>query len=280
MRIQNTAGWFYFDVVVSVAFDSNFEHPVLFYVGTPSLEFYQDFHSKSLHSQTSMQKERRIYAIRHGQSEFNVLYESLPSDKERYHPKMKTIDCDITQLGISQSRIAGEELPKLLGPRPLDCMVISPLRRALQTADNVLQAMPQTNKPIVEISQLCTEVMLDACDIGSTPTELAREFPRWDFSHLDQFWWHGGLDPEETWKCMQQNQIQEKEVQVERRMELLREYLRSLDHGIIVVVCHSDVIWWLTSQIKEDGDRYGTHAKNGEITDITEFVLSSSDDGK
>ena len=87
-----------------------------------------------------MSQGRRIYAIRHGQSEFNVLYESPPSDEERYHPRMKKIDCDITPLGVEQSLAAGKELTKLLGPSPLDCMVISPLRRALQTAQNVLQA--------------------------------------------------------------------------------------------------------------------------------------------
>ena len=56
-------------------------------------------------------------------------------------------------------------------------------------------------------------------------------------------------------------------------MEQLKEYLRRLNHQTVAVVCHSDVIWWLTSEVKSDGNRYGTHPKNGEIVDITEFVL-------
>ena len=142
-----------------------------------------------------MPQGRRIYAIRHGQSVFNVLYESPPSDEERYHQRMKKIDCDITPLGVDQSLNAGKELTELLDPRPLDCMVISPLRRALQTAQHVLRAYREENPPTLKISKLCSEVLLDACDIGSTPIQLAQEFPEWDFSHLEQFWWHAAWTP-------------------------------------------------------------------------------------
>lgn len=45
------------------------------------------------------------------------------------------------------------------------------------------------------------------------------------------------------------------------------------DGEIVVVVCHSDVIWWLTSEVKGDNERFGVWTKNAEILDITEFIL-------
>jgi broad specificity phosphatase PhoE len=219
---------------------------------------------------------RRIYAIRHGQSEFNVLYELLPSEEERYHSKMKVIDCDVTALGKEQSLQAGKRLAQQLATSTvtgkIDYMMISPLRRALQTATHVLESFTEET-PVVEISELCSEVLLDACDIGTEPKDLVKEFPQWDFTKLDQFWWHGGLDPETTWELMQKKQIQETEEEVDRRMARLKSHLRNLNAEIIVIVCHSDVIWYLTSELKEDGKRDGTYPENGEIVDITHNIL-------
>jgi broad specificity phosphatase PhoE len=219
---------------------------------------------------------KRVYAIRHGQSEFNVLYDLLPSEEERYHSKMKVIDCDVTALGKQQSLEAGkrlaEQLATITTTGRIDYMMISPLRRALQTAAYVLESFTE-HTPVVEISELCSEVLLDSCDIGTVPTDLAKEFPQWNFSALDHFWWHGGLDSEETWELLQRKQIQEKEEDVERRLSKLKSHLRKLNADTIVVVCHSDVICYLTSELKEDGERAGTYPKNGEIIDVTQYVL-------
>lgn len=217
---------------------------------------------------------RRIYAVRHGQSEWNVLYKTLSSEADRYSPRMKTIDCDITALGKEQSLQAGMQLAEKFAStkRKIDLMMISPLRRALQTASHVLEAFPENERPVVEICELCSEVLLDACDIGTVPTELAREFPQWDFSNLDPFWWHGGMDPEQTWALLQQKKVQETEEEVEKRMNLLKKRLRSLKGDTIVLICHSDVICWLTSELKENGERLGTYPKNGEIVDITRHI--------
>ncbi|KAG7367140.1 histidine phosphatase superfamily protein [Nitzschia inconspicua] len=219
---------------------------------------------------------KRVYAIRHGQSEFNVLFDKTPPpDAERYHPtNMKKIDCDITERGKEQSRQAGRTLVELLtsSQRKIDFLMISPLRRALQTATHLLEAFPENHNFVVEISNLCTEILLDSCDIGTEPRALAKEFPQWDFSSLETYWWYGGLDPESTWTQMQEKKCQETEEVAERRMGLLKNYLGRLDGETIVVICHSDVIWWLTSEIKNSGERCGTYPKNGEIVDITRYL--------
>jgi broad specificity phosphatase PhoE len=128
--------------------------------------------------------------------------------------------------------------------------------------------------PTIEISKECAEVMLDSCDIGTPPSDLANEFPNYDFSRLEHYWWPGGKSQEETWKGLQGNSMQENNDVVSKRIEGLKSYLRGLEHETIVVVCHGDVIWWLTSFVK-GGERCGTHPNNGEIIDITSHVLDS-----
>jgi broad specificity phosphatase PhoE len=188
---------------------------------------------------------------------------------------MKTIDCNITQLGKEQSQEAGKILKNQLAPKSIDYMMISPLRRALQTASYVLESFSNNydGKPIIEISKDCAEVMLDACDIGTPPEELTEEFPEFDFSGLEHYWWPGGKSQDETWKGLQEKTMQETDEEASTRIESLKSYLRSLDYETIVVVCHGDTIQWLTSVVK-DGKRFGIHPNNGEILDISSFVLN------
>ena len=126
--------------------------------------------------------DKRIFAIRHGESVWNVLRSQYPSQEERYHPRMWTIDCDITDLGIQQAKQAGKDLGKEVST--IDLMIISPLRRALRTASLVLENFPGEEPSQIVISKDISEVMVDPCDIGSSPITLSKEFPKWDFSHL------------------------------------------------------------------------------------------------
>lgn len=213
--------------------------------------------------------KRRIFVIRHGESEWNVLRQAYPTEEERYHPRMFTVDCDITELGVRQAQEAGKELATKLDS--IDLVVISPLRRALQTAHHVLNNFPSPPNE-VQISKDAAEVMVDPCDIGSSPTRLCQEFPTWDFSHLQEHWWHGGLSPGETLTLMTTRQNLEGDEDVEKRIGTLKSFLRQSDAQTIVVVCHGDLIWWLTLQL-EDGKPYGLKAKNGQIIEITQHVL-------
>jgi broad specificity phosphatase PhoE len=210
---------------------------------------------------------RRILAVRHGESEWNVLRRAHPSEDERYHPRMHKVDCSVTVLGKQQGKEAGVALAKEFPS--VDLFLISPLRRALQTASYILESYPSA--PRVQINKDATEIMLDPCDIGSPPTVLAAEFPDWDFSNLEDCWWYGGKSPDETLEWMTQRQGLEIEEQTEKRIACMKAYLRERKESTIVVVCHSETIWWLTSEVK-NGERFGTWSKNGEILDITRHI--------
>jgi broad specificity phosphatase PhoE len=83
---------------------------------------------------------RRILAVRHGESELNVLRCAHPSEDEQYHPRMHKVDCSVTALGKQQGKEAGVALAKKL--TSVDLFLISPLRRALQMANYVLESFP------------------------------------------------------------------------------------------------------------------------------------------
>jgi broad specificity phosphatase PhoE len=164
--------------------------------------------------QPQPQQQHRIYAIRHGQSEWNVLHEMYPREEDRFHPRMKKIDSDMTDLGVQQCRDAGRRFSELLssvGVVSPDYVLVSPLKRALYSASYILEAfvpstlsfcvdendrnITTTSGPSpslrglpasikVEICKDCTEVLIDSCDIGTPVTTLSREFPQWDFSTL------------------------------------------------------------------------------------------------
>jgi broad specificity phosphatase PhoE len=180
---------------------------------------------------------------------------------------MCKIDCSVTALGRQQGKEAGRALSRDV--KTIDLLLISPLRRALQTASFLLESFPEA--PRTQICKEATEIMVDPCDIGSTPDVLVEEFPALDFSHLEKFWWHGRKSPEETWDRMRQRQGLEEESEVEKRVASLKDFLRDQKGETIAIVCHSETIWWLTSKVK-NGERFGTWTKNGEIVDITNHI--------
>lgn len=213
--------------------------------------------------------EKRILVIRHAESVWNVLRRQYPNKEDRYHPRMWTIDCDITETGVQQAMKAGKIMATNLGS--IDLMIISPLRRALQTASLLLEAFESEPVEVV-ISSDATEVMLDPCDIGSNPENLAKEFPAWDFSHLKENWWYGGEAQNETLALMRESKGLENDEHVQSRIESLKDMLRRrTTAGNIVIVGHGDLIWWLTRKHDSQNEQ-GIRVGNCEIVDITDYI--------
>lgn len=227
----------------------------------------------------------KILAVRHGQSAFNVERAAYASDEAGNKAGLFLPDCDITELGVEQSRQAGQNLLKQIATAKKVHFAVSPLRRALQTAQNMLEGISEIVhwKPTSLVGQpLAAEVMLASCDIGTPVNHLEKNFPHFDFSLVKQasnhngYWWAYHRSVEETWKRMRQGEV-ESGADTLKRMEALKDYLRDdkacQDADVVVLVCHSETIWWLTSKIGIDGDRCGIYTDNGEILDITDHTL-------
>ena len=117
-----------------------------------------------------------IYLIRHAQSEFNAQYAELKRDPMIF-------DTPLSELGKSQAIAARDEVADLDIAR----IIVSPLRRTLETADLIFQrSLP------IEINADVREQTSHSGDIGSHPDQLTKDWPHLDFSHLEPHWWHKG----------------------------------------------------------------------------------------
>jgi broad specificity phosphatase PhoE len=112
--------------------------------------------------------------IRHGQSEFNVVYGATRQDPGIEDPRL-------TDAGRAQARTLGPAL-RVLGVARL---MVSPYTRALETAALLREGhdVPVTVEPLVR------ERAAFSCDIGSRRDALAARWPDHAFDHLDDVWW-------------------------------------------------------------------------------------------
>jgi len=144
-----------------------------------------------------------VYLLRHAESLYN-------SDHKH------DFDCGLTIQGIGQaSAIKGL----------YDLVVVSPLRRALETLTHSDIRGP------VETWYEVREIVCSRCDLIEGESFVVES----EESILDR---------------------------VEKFKQKLRQVLES--HNKVLVVTHADFIWYLTSSVSQ-GERYGTWANNGEI---------------
>uniref|UniRef100_A0A7S4QNL7 Phosphoglycerate mutase-like protein n=1 Tax=Alexandrium monilatum TaxID=311494 RepID=A0A7S4QNL7_9DINO len=130
---------------------------------------------------------KRVWCVRHGQAEHNVLMDQGRSQEGRNLP-----DPHLSSDGIRQARSIVEESPifrSALCSRPNECaelVVSSPCWRALQTAREACNAARALGVKVPRILahpdlQECGEY---PCDTGQPLSVLQPEFPEVDFSLL------------------------------------------------------------------------------------------------
>ncbi len=170
-------------------------------------------------------KPRAMILLRHGQSEFNLLFTQNRTDPGIPDPKL-------TPLGQQQAEAAAEAL-KGQGLRRL---IASPYTRALQTAEPIARRL---NLPII-VNPVVRERYAFSCDIGSPRSALQDAWPGHDFSTLDDIWWP---------------QIEEPRDVVLARAALFRAEMSALpDWRDTVVVCHWGFIMSLTGLSVQNGE--------------------------
>ncbi len=112
--------------------------------------------------------------VRHGQSEFNVVYA-----KTRRDPGIR--DPELTALGRRQALAAAETLAE----RGVKKLVASPYRRAIQTALIIGDAF----KLEVAIDPEIGERAAFTCDIGTPRSALTEAWPALRLDHIEETWW-------------------------------------------------------------------------------------------
>jgi broad specificity phosphatase PhoE len=114
--------------------------------------------------------------IRHGESEFNAVFNRTRKDPGITDPKL-------TAHGKEQVRRAAAVIRR--DGHPVQRLITSPYTRALETAAILAEALklPVAVEPIVHEHACWT------CDIGTPISALAEKWPALDFSHLAEIWW-------------------------------------------------------------------------------------------
>lgn len=176
--------------------------------------------------------------LRHGESEFNVVYRATRIDPGIRDPRL-------TETGRRQAADAA----RALDGRRLQRLVTSPYTRALETATIVAEALdlPVTIEPLVR------ERRVFACDIGTLRSRLADRWPAFSFDHLDEEWWPG---------------VEESETKLHARCRRFRRTAVAWsDHGDVVVVTHWAFIRALTGLSVANADviAYHPHEPNGVV---------------
>lgn len=122
--------------------------------------------------------------IRHAESAWNEHFSASRID-------VGLPDPPLTARGRQQASAAAERLRGAGVAR----LLTSPYRRTLETASIIAAALdlPITIDPIVR------ERCAFSCDQGSSPADLARDWPQCDFSGLDDIWWGGAI---ESWPSL------------------------------------------------------------------------------
>jgi broad specificity phosphatase PhoE len=162
--------------------------------------------------------------LRHGQSEFNLLFTQLRRDPGIPDPRL-------TPLGHEQAEAAAEAL-KHEGIRRI---IVSPYTRALQTAAPVARVL---GVPVI-VNPIVRERYAFACDIGSPRTELQTAWPEHDFAHIDEIWWPPVEEPIES--------IVDRAALFRAEMAALRDWSDTL------VVSHWGFILSMTGQSQMNG---------------------------
>lgn len=112
--------------------------------------------------------------IRHGESEFNVVYGATRRDPGIPDPTL-------TESGRHQAAAVGRGLAALGVAR----LLVSPYTRALETAEIAISIHPVP----VRIEPLVRERAAFTCDLGTRRSELAQRWPHHGFDHIHEIWW-------------------------------------------------------------------------------------------
>lgn len=186
-----------------------------------------------------------IYFIRHGQSEFNALYDPASSDPLIF-------DAPLSALGHQQAIAASAQVAHLGIKR----VIASPLTRAIQTAQHIFK-----DGPPIEIDPRASEMISNSCDVGRTPAQLAASFPNLSFDHINERWWYQG-DQNEHGVAHEPADV------FARRVAEFRDWLVSQPTQVIAVVGHGNLFKALSGHMLDNCEIHQFDQAGGQIYSI------------
>eukprot|EP00798_Chlamydomonas_sp_ICE-L_P015009 gene15009-21077_t len=178
-----------------------------------------------------------IHAMRHGRTEMNEFLARYPEDTPGWKDPMLCDTC-LTPKGKEGARAAASKALSL-HPKP-EVLVVSPLTRALQTANLAFGAM---DVPIV-VEALARERVWHSADVGQSPQVLKQTWPapRHSFDHLPEIWWSNGGSEDPKYVELESRE------NFSKRVKVFRKWLMDRPESVIAVVAHWGVLLELTGR--------------------------------
>ncbi len=165
----------------------------------------------------------KLYLIRHAESEANI---ATDLDNPTYYR-----DARITQRGKKQALKLSQKIKNI----NFDKYYCSPLTRTMETFSLIFP----DEKPILD--PLIREHSYNSSEIGRQPNILKKEFKKFDFSNLSEFWWNNNKPISE--KII----IKETSNDIKNRLKKFILSIKNLNKENIVIVSHGTFL----SQISE-----------------------------
>lgn len=143
---------------------------------------------------------KKILLLRHGVTEMNE-YLSIPNPTNEYgNPNFRDPgfwDTRLSTRGVYLAQQKNKDLRynPLTMLEDIDVVYSSPLTRALQTADIVLDEKVVSKNISRVIQPLLAERLWLSSDVGRPVSVLKQEFPKWDMSAVTEpRWWYDPSD--------------------------------------------------------------------------------------
>ena len=121
--------------------------------------------------------------MRHGESEFNVVYKKTRVDPGIRDPKLT--DTGQRQVAAALAYLDGSRIRRVL---------TSPYTRALQTAAIVAQALGVD----IDVDPRIGERSAFVCDLGTPGSTLRQNWPQLRLDHIEETWWPTPVETEEA----------------------------------------------------------------------------------
>lgn len=162
--------------------------------------------------------------VRHGQSEFNVVFSVTRQDPGIRDPRL-------TAEGRRQAEAAAEAL----SGHGIERLISSPYARALETAEIVARRLDVA----ITVEPLVGERAAFACDVGTRRDDLKARWPHLALDHLEEEWWPA---------------LEESEDRLGARSAAFRAHMRvQPDWARVAVVSHWGFIRSLTGLTVQNG---------------------------
>ena len=163
---------------------------------------------------------KKVYLIRHGQTEANAA--NNYSDNSLY------FDTILTALGKKQAIYAKEKLKNI----NFDLTICSPLTRTLQTFSIIF---PKYRSQTI-VLPLIREHLDHSSDVGRQPEILSKEFPKFNFSNLNKYWWNNDIPIDAN--VVNLETIKDLDLRVSKFIS----WIKNREEQTIAVVCHGTYI--------------------------------------